>query len=421
MLPSLAPTVSSVSPSTLSSSSLTSIDPALLSPQEFIYRHRGPGSEAISFQRQSFRPADGVYITHAPPQQFDHFQYESSRTAPRPSVSRPTPFVQRPQPAPFRPTTHDPRDQLLRPGPTSQSSERHETSVKHRPQSYPVLPAQRPLPFNPYYYDRKRSDDAVPEDASTLAARSVAPPAVTERPPTKPKSPPRVIVTASASVSDSNGKRLNYTVGNVVTAVKPIVAINYDDYKESDLLFDPFFLDVPKLQKRRKTRSSKHRKVFTVPATATENVDLRTEITTITTSVPVTSRATTTEKTSTIPPTTTTTTTWNPNDYVDDNYEPHAYAPPVPPLAVLVAHDQNKYKKQGKLLNHMAGDKPLGELKLRIGHKDQSRPTSSAVQTTSSQTESTVAVPSASPVPPPPPVEAQTCAPSLTTDCRTRA
>ncbi|XP_049866519.1 mucin-5AC-like isoform X2 [Pectinophora gossypiella] len=424
LISSPSPTISSVAPSPISSSSVPSVpslDPALLSPQEFINRHRGPGSEAISFQ--SFRPADGVYITHAPPQQFDHFQYESSRTAPRPAQPRPAPFVQRPQPAPFRPTTLDPRDQLLRPGPTSQSSERHETSVKHRPQQYPpALPAQRPLPFNPYYYDRKRSDDSPPEDESSLSARSVAPPTVTERPPTKPKSPPRVIVTASASVSDSNGKRLNYTVGNVVSAVKPIVAINYDDYKESDLIFDPFFLDVPKLQKRRKTRSNKNRRIFTIPATATiSTTNLGTEKHIMTTSSPVTSRATTTERTSTVAPTTTTV-AWNPNDYVDDNYEPQAYVPPGPPLAVIVAHDILQSKKQERQPNKgFADDKSPNKLKSKIGDVEQSKLTASAAQTTSSQLWNGGPAPPAASPPPPPPVEAHSCATSGSTHCRTRA
>lgn len=410
MYPSLPPSVSPV----------PTLDPSLLSPQEFIYRHQGPGSEAISFQRHSFRPADGVYITHAPPQQFDHFQYESSRTAPRPAAPRPAPFVQR-QPAPFRPTTLDPRDQLLRPGPTFQPSERHETSVKHNKPYPSPLPAQRPLPFNPFYYDRKRSDDSAPENKSALSARSVPPPVVTERPPNKPKSPPRVIVTASASVSDSNGKRLNYTVGNVVSAVKPIVPINYDDYKESDLIFDPFFLDVPKLQSRRKTRSNNNRKLFTIPATATISSELTTEKSFVTSSSvtmpPATSRATTTEKYTTTSTTPTTTTAWNPNDYVDDNYEPHAYVPPVPPLAILVPLERSKHRKQERQsINYLVEEKSRQEKPK--GRTEQYNPTSSSAATSSSQKAGTEAAPAP---PSPPPLAAPACATSRSTDCRTRA
>lgn len=407
IISSLSPPVSSI-PSSLSPSHvLPTLDPSILSPQDFIYRHRGPASEAISFQ--SFRPADGVYITHAPPQQYDHFQYESSRTAPRPA-QRPTPFVQR-QPTPFRPTTLDPRDQLLRPGPTSQPSERHETSVKHRHQNYPAssLPAQRPLPFNPFYYDRKRSDDTIPENESSLSARSVAPPTDTERPPHKLKSPPRVIVTASASVSDSNGKRLNYTVGNVVSAVKPIVPINYDDYKESDLIFDPFFLDVPKLQKRRKTRSNTKRRIITVPIVETITSKPVSHKSAASSPTPVSSRATTPKETST-KLSSTTTMAWNPDDYVDDNYEPHAYIPPVPPLAVLVPHELNKYQKEKQSNKFRLLEKSHRDIysKSRIEHsKPTSVSTSSAALTPSSQIAAGgAAPPTASPALPPPPVQA---------------
>ncbi|CAB3243416.1 unnamed protein product [Arctia plantaginis] len=412
-------------PSVPSAPSSPTLDPSLLSPQEFIYQHRGPGSEAISFSRPNYRPADGVYITHAPPspQQFDHFPYESSRTAPRPAAPRPTSFVQRPHP--FRPTTIDPRDQLLRPGPTSQPSERYETSVRqqNRPQTHSQsLPAQRPLPFNPFYYDRKRSDDSSKETESTLSARSVAPPNVTEKPKIKLKSPPRVIVTASASVSDSNGKRLNYTVGNVVSAVKPIVAINYDDYKESDLIFDPFFLDVPKLQKRRKTRSNINKNIFTVPSTITVASKLPSQEITSTTS-PVTSRATTTHRLSSTPAITTTTAVWNPNDYVDDNYEPHAYIPPIPPFAVLVPHELNKYKKyETQTKSDLVEDKTHRDYKSNVDNAEQPRPTSTSTeQTTSSHSAGAGQAPPTASPPPPPLLEAPTCATSRSTDCRTRA
>ncbi|XP_032511103.2 mucin-2-like [Danaus plexippus] len=402
---SYSPQIPSIKPSIIPSSTL---DPSLLSPQEFIYRHRGPGSEAISFQRQSFRPADGIYITHAPPQQFDHFQYESSRTAPRPS--RPVPFVQRPQPTPFRPTTADPRDQILRPGQSSQSSERLETTVKHRHQNYPQhLPPQQPLPFNPFYYDRKRSEDSSQENESSLSARSVPPLTVTERNLPKPKSPPRVIVTASASVSDSNGKRLNYTVGNVVNAVKPIVAINYDDYKESDLIFDPFFLDVPKLQSRRKTRSSNIRKIVNVPMTATMSAkNIKEKV------LPTIHKAKPIKMTSTST-TTTTTAAWNPEDYVDDNYEPHSYyIPPPPPLAVLVT--DIKIMKQDRLLNDVIGIKSNYN-KVDIS-KEQAKPTSSIAHEISSQSVGTEAtLPVTSPIP----IEAPACITSRSSDCRIRA
>lgn len=327
--------------------------------------------------------------------------------------------MQRPQP--FRATTRDPRDQILRPGPSSQPSERHETSVKHRPQPYPsALPPQHALPFNPFYYDRKRNDDLSSEKETPPSARSVAPPIVTERPPTKPKSPPRVIVTASASVSDSNGKRLNYTVGNVISAVKPIVAINYDDYKESDFIFDPFFLDVPKLNKRRKTRSNSRRKIFTVPATATVPTSLTPKNSKPTLS-PVTSRATTIKISSTTPTTTTTTAAWNPEDYVDDNYEPHAYMPPIPPLAVLISQDRFKPRKLPD--DELSKDKinVIDTSTSNVGPKEQSWPTPSAVQMISSQSAGMEGAASVTDVTSTSPIRAPACAVSRSTDCRNRA
>lgn len=64
---------------------------------------------------------------------------------------------------------------------------------------------------------------------------------------------PKVIITASASVSDASGKKLNYSVGNVIgTNVK--IPLTYDEYKEEDVVLDPFFLDVPKIKPRRHIR-----------------------------------------------------------------------------------------------------------------------------------------------------------------------
>jgi len=63
---------------------------------------------------------------------------------------------------------------------------------------------------------------------------------------------PKVIITASASVSDGTGRKLNYSVGNVLgtgSRIK-IPPPTYDDYKEDDVLLDPFFLDVPKIKPR---------------------------------------------------------------------------------------------------------------------------------------------------------------------------
>lgn len=66
---------------------------------------------------------------------------------------------------------------------------------------------------------------------------------------------PKVVISASASVSDGSGKKLNYSIGSNVKIPPP----SYDDYREGDVILDPFFLDVPKIKPRIK-RSAKRRK-----------------------------------------------------------------------------------------------------------------------------------------------------------------
>ncbi|XP_066602186.1 enolase-phosphatase E1-like [Prorops nasuta] len=56
----------------------------------------------------------------------------------------------------------------------------------------------------------------------------------------------RVIVTAKASVSDESGRPLNTT--QLVTLPLPTIPASYDDYKEGDESFDPFYRDVPKIR-----------------------------------------------------------------------------------------------------------------------------------------------------------------------------
>lgn len=63
---------------------------------------------------------------------------------------------------------------------------------------------------------------------------------------------PKIIITASASVSDASGKKLNYSLGNVLGQGGKELKIpppTYDDYKEEDVVLDPFFQDVPKILK----------------------------------------------------------------------------------------------------------------------------------------------------------------------------
>lgn len=56
-----------------------------------------------------------------------------------------------------------------------------------------------------------------------------------------------MIVTAKASVSDESGRPLNTT--QLVTLPLPAIPASYDDYKEGDESFDPFYRDVPKILK----------------------------------------------------------------------------------------------------------------------------------------------------------------------------
>lgn len=67
---------------------------------------------------------------------------------------------------------------------------------------------------------------------------------------------PKIIITASASVSDGSGKKLNYSVGNVIASNIKLPPLTYDEYREDDVGLDPFFLDVPKIAPRRIRRNT---------------------------------------------------------------------------------------------------------------------------------------------------------------------
>lgn len=67
---------------------------------------------------------------------------------------------------------------------------------------------------------------------------------------------PKIIITASASVSDASGKKLNYSVGNVIASNIKLPPLTYDEYREDDVGLDPFFLDVPKIAPRRVKRTT---------------------------------------------------------------------------------------------------------------------------------------------------------------------
>lgn len=57
-------------------------------------------------------------------------------------------------------------------------------------------------------------------------------------------------MTAKASVSDESGRPLNTT--QLVTLPLPTIPASYDDYKEGDESFDPFYRDVPKIRNGRR-------------------------------------------------------------------------------------------------------------------------------------------------------------------------
>ncbi|XP_077292207.1 uncharacterized protein LOC143915429 [Arctopsyche grandis] len=259
-----------------------------------------------------------------------------------------------------------PTNQMSKPFQSYQSSERHEISLENE-YEFDKLTPNYPFIHHDlsHHFDHKRSQESnkyEPNDTSTnFEKEKVTTPTPyyntwATRNNNYTKSLPRVIVTASASVSDSNGKKLNFSVGNIVHDVKPLVPTNYDEYKESDVLLDPFFLDVPKLKKGRNKRSKTGKikaakrpkrqtiiKVYKydVAAKSTEVIVPMTKPTTdIETSLPLLKTVTQPapkkisnieklpndnfNKSSSIE-TVSEPSHWIPPDYVDDNYEPLVY------------------------------------------------------------------------------------------------
>ncbi|XP_048522664.1 uncharacterized protein LOC109545395 isoform X1 [Dendroctonus ponderosae] len=71
------------------------------------------------------------------------------------------------------------------------------------------------------------------------------------------QSPPRIIISASASVSDASGRRLNYSLGTIGAAqILDTPPSSYDEYKDGDVGLDPFYHDVPKIQERKRRKRS---------------------------------------------------------------------------------------------------------------------------------------------------------------------
>lgn len=108
-------------------------------------------------------------------------------------------------------------------------------------------------------HNTKQYSTIVNQDANKKAAQTSSSPSINSKQfdkvlliPQERYKPalPKIIITASASVSDANGKKLNYSLGNVLGQQGKDLKIppsTYDDYKEEDVVLDPFFLDVPKI------------------------------------------------------------------------------------------------------------------------------------------------------------------------------
>ncbi|KAK4876320.1 hypothetical protein RN001_012742 [Aquatica leii] len=122
---------------------------------------------------------------------------------------------------------------------TSTKTPPYQTEKSHLPLPIPLLPTLPPLAF------------------SSPSPFSVGNHIETKRYTKDHQSPPRIIISASASVSDNNGRRLNYSLGTIgATHILGSSPASYDDYKEEDVISDPFYHDVPKLKKSRRKRNT---------------------------------------------------------------------------------------------------------------------------------------------------------------------
>ncbi|XP_055537557.1 mucin-2-like isoform X2 [Wyeomyia smithii] len=104
-------------------------------------------------------------------------------------------------------------------------------------------------------YNRGRTDRVYDKRPSTTGS------SVSQRRPSYFARTPKVIVTTSTSIRDNNGRTINYSVSSSdpsapsttassqpVARSKVVGAVrSYDEYKDDDVLTDPFFLDVPRV------------------------------------------------------------------------------------------------------------------------------------------------------------------------------
>lgn len=87
---------------------------------------------------------------------------------------------------------------------------------------------------------------------------------------------PRIVISASASVSDATGRRLNYSLGTIggTSEVFDPSPPSYDDYKEEDVSSDPFYHDVPKVKARIKRSATNDTKPSELVKDEEEAVDI---------------------------------------------------------------------------------------------------------------------------------------------------
>lgn len=139
--------------------------------------------------------------------------------------------------------------------PTSRTSSKpQKTSSQRIIQQHIHVP---PLPAIPNLKPRQVTINLSPPDIQKIV----------QNPPPLLPSQSRVIVTAKASVSDESGRPLN--TSQLITLPLPTIPSSYDDYKEGDESFDPFYRDVPKIRSNqrivvssRSSRSPNRRIIF---------------------------------------------------------------------------------------------------------------------------------------------------------------
>ena len=118
--------------------------------------------------------------------------------------------------------------------PTSRTSTKSQKSSNQRVMQQHIHVS--PLPGIPHLKPHQITINLSPPDIQKIV----------QNPPPLLPSQSRVIVTAKASVSDESGRPLN--TSQLITLPLSTIPSTYDDYKEGDESFDPFYRDVPKIR-----------------------------------------------------------------------------------------------------------------------------------------------------------------------------